>query len=320
MVEPVVLSQHMADRRRTETIEKQGHTDCVTLPIQMTRAASQQTYYTIRFLADRERRLDAFRAYAYFRWVDDCVDGKIMTQAECIAFLERQQALLNNGRAGHFPGNFSDEERLLLDLIRSDADPHSGLHAYIEHMMAVMAFDASRRGRLISEQELARYSCHLATAVTEALHYFIGHDDSSPQSAARYRAVTGAHITHMLRDFYEDIAASYFNIPLEYLKLRHIGVYELETDAFQEWVAGRVALARRCFQEGRRCLSEVKNFRCRLAGCAYIARFEVILDAIERDNYHLRAGYPERKSLRSALKMSQSILATMGSVMLRGTS
>jgi len=40
-----------------------------------TKSASRQTYYTIRFLVDRQRVEDAYRAYAYFRWVDDVLDG-----------------------------------------------------------------------------------------------------------------------------------------------------------------------------------------------------------------------------------------------------
>ena len=40
-----------------------------TLASSITKAASQQTYYTIRFLVDRERVPDAYRAYAYFRCV-----------------------------------------------------------------------------------------------------------------------------------------------------------------------------------------------------------------------------------------------------------
>ena len=42
----------------------------------ITKAASTQTYYTIRFLVDRPRMDDAFRAYAYFRWVDDVLDAE----------------------------------------------------------------------------------------------------------------------------------------------------------------------------------------------------------------------------------------------------
>ncbi len=41
----------------------------------LTKIASKQTYYTIRFLVDRARVEDAFRAYAYFRWVDDVLDA-----------------------------------------------------------------------------------------------------------------------------------------------------------------------------------------------------------------------------------------------------
>src|SRR5512137_1215090 len=41
----------------------------------ITKSASKQTYYTIRFLVDRERVDDAYRAYGYFRWVDDILDA-----------------------------------------------------------------------------------------------------------------------------------------------------------------------------------------------------------------------------------------------------
>ncbi|MBE0690098.1 MAG: hypothetical protein IH587_08265, partial [Anaerolineae bacterium] len=40
-----------------------------TLPARITKAASRQTFYTIRFLVDHGRVTDAYRAYAYFRWV-----------------------------------------------------------------------------------------------------------------------------------------------------------------------------------------------------------------------------------------------------------
>ena len=82
-------------------------------------------------------------------------------------------------------------------------------------MMAVMAFDADRRGRLISQAELNEYTHWLAVAVTEAMHYFIGHDCASPLGPTRYLAVTGAHITHMLRDALEDVEAGYYNLPAE---------------------------------------------------------------------------------------------------------
>ena len=47
----------------------------------ITKAASKQTYYTIRFLVDRERVDDAYRAYGYFRWVDDVLDAEFGLKA-----------------------------------------------------------------------------------------------------------------------------------------------------------------------------------------------------------------------------------------------
>ena len=43
----------------------------------ITKSASKQTYYTIRFFVDRDLVNDAYRAYAYFRWVDDVLDEHI---------------------------------------------------------------------------------------------------------------------------------------------------------------------------------------------------------------------------------------------------
>ncbi len=99
---------------------------------------------------------------------------------------------------------------MLMELIRSEREERSGLRSYVHNMMAVMAFDAERRGRLISVDELKEYTRHLATAVTEAMHYFIGYGCKSPQDQTRYLAVSAAHITHMFRDTLDDIEAGYF--------------------------------------------------------------------------------------------------------------
>ena len=120
----------------------------------ITRSASQQTYYTIRLLVDRDRVEDAYRAYAYFRWLDDQLDKGGMTRRERLQFVERQQRLVEHCYRGEWPRTASGEESMLMDLIRSEREERSGLGSYIHHMMAVMAFDAERRGRLISADEL----------------------------------------------------------------------------------------------------------------------------------------------------------------------
>jgi phytoene/squalene synthetase len=173
----------------------------------------------------------------------------------------------------------------------------------------VMAFDADRRGRLITQAELVDYSRYLAIAVTEALHYFIGHDQPSPRGEARYLAATAAHIVHMLRDTAEDVNAGYYNIPAEFLAAHAITARDVESAPYRAWVRGRVQLARSYFVAGRSYLAQVENLRCRLAGYAYIARFEGVLEAIEAEGYRLRPDYAECKRKAAALQMGWSVLA-----------
>lgn len=277
----------------------------------ITKNASKQTYYTIRLFVDRDRVEDAYRAYGYYRWVDDVIDEMSGSREDGIAFIDRQKSLLESCYGGRIPNELGAEEWMLADLVRSDTEKNSGLQTYLRNMMDVMIFDARRRGRVISQVELAEYSDKLARAVTEALYYFIGHDDPPPCHEARYLAVNAAHITHMLRDAVEDENNGYYNIPREILFAHGILPGDIKSQIYREWVRSRVWLAREYFKNGRECASRVKNLRCRLAGFAYMARFEWMLDAIERDNYCLRSEYPERKSLRTGLWVGCSALTSM---------
>ncbi len=286
-----------------------GHSQ--ELAATITKAASKQTYFTIRYLVDRKLVADAYRAYGYFRWVDDFVDAIAGDQAEKLAFVQRQQSLLEACYRGETPDNLQAEECMLVDLIHADKEERSGLQAYLRNMMGVMSFDVRRRGQLITQDELTEYSRMLATGITEAMYYFIGHDDTPPCHEARYLPVTAAHVTHLLRDAYEDIEAGYFNIPLEYLHAHALPPTDVESDAYQEWVRERVQLGRAYFRAGRECLAEVPNLRCRLAGYAYTARFEWMLRTFEHDQYRLRREYPDRKGLHAGLWMVWSTLVSL---------
>lgn len=280
-----------------------------SLAASITKAASKQTYYTVRFLVDRELILDAYRAYGYFRWVDDQLDQGGMERHERIAFVARQRSLIDRCYQGERLPDLADEENMVADLIRGDLEKNSGLHSYIYNMMAVMAFDAERRGRLISHDELTGYTRHLATAVTDALHFFIGHACPPPRSEARYLAATAAHVTHMLRDTLEDIESGYFNIPHEYLEAHGIDPCNVWNAPYRKWIQNRVELARAYFKAGKGYLAQTKNLRCRIAGCAYIARFAGVLDAIERDGFRLRSEYSEGKSVGAGVKMIGSVFS-----------
>jgi phytoene/squalene synthetase len=293
----------------------------------ITKAASKQTYYTIRFLVDRARVEDAYRAYAYFRWVDDVLDadsgsGPVLSEVEASerrAFLERQKSLLEECIRGQAPRDANIQEKMLVELVQSDPGKNSGLRAYLRNMMLVMDFDVRRRGRLIAQVELNEYTRWLAIAVTEAMHYFIGQGAFAPRDETRYLAVSAAHITHMLRDTCDDVRAGYYNTPREVLEANHIGPQDVHSGAYRAWVRSRVKLAREYFEAGRVYFRRVQNTRHRLAGFAYMARFEWLLETIEREGFILRPQYNERKSIGTGLRMSWLALSSMISLLGVGT-
>lgn len=285
----------------------------------ITKAASKQTYYTIRFLVDRPRIEDAYRAYAYFRWVDDVLDAEGPSpsglgdteQFERRSFLDQQKSLLDQCVRGEAPRDPSDHEAMLVELVRHASAADRGLEAYLRHMMLVMDFDVRRRGRLVSGAELNDYTRWLAIAVTEAMHHFIGNDSAASGDETRYLAVAGAHILHMLRDTCADMRAGYFNVPRELLEAHSIEPGDIHSDAYRAWVQDRVRLARAYLDAGRGYFARVPNRRHRLAGLAYIERFEWLIETLEREDFRLRPRYDERRSLATGLRMTWRVVGWM---------
>jgi phytoene/squalene synthetase len=271
----------------------------------ITWASSKQSYLTARLLADRALADDCLRAYAYFRWADDRIDIYISDGNERTAFIERQKALIDNLYRGQIPPDLLPEEAMLADLIAHDRTPDSGLQSFIRNFMSVIEFDAHRHGRIASQHELAAYTTCLATAVMDGLQYFIGNGQPYPRTHDRALAVTGAHITHMLRDTLEDLSVGLVNIPAEYLESHAIGISDINSEPLREWVREQVELARTCFRDGKTYIDSLENLRCKLAGVWYCARFECVLSAIERDGCLLRADYPERHSLKIWLEVAR---------------
>jgi len=90
-----------------------------------------------------------------------------------------------------------------------------------------------------------------------------------------------------------------------------MGPQDVQSDAYRAWVKSRVQLARGYFKVGKDYLVRVENPRCRLACYAYIARFEWLLDTIEKENFRLRPQYDERKSIGTGLLMSWLTLSSL---------
>lgn len=290
-----------------------------SLAAAITKAASKQTYYTIRFLVDRARAEDAYRAYAYFRWVDDVLDADVspgslpgaLDAPGRMRFLERQRSLLDRCLAGESPRDVTRHETLLVDLLRT-ADVGSGLAAYLRHMMLVMDFDLRRRGRLVTEAELTDYTRWLAIAVTEAMYHFIGGGTNAPHDDRRYLAAAGAHIVHMLRDTCADMRVGYFNVPRELLEAHALGPQDVDSEPYRAWVEGRVRLARAYFDAARAYLKHVQSRRHRIAILAYIARFTWLTDTLGREGFLLRADYGERRRITTGLRMARDVASWAG--------
>jgi hypothetical protein len=285
----------------------------------ITKAASKQTYYTVRFLVDRRLVADAYCAYGYFRWVDDRLDGGSGASApdadaardERLAFLARQQALAEACLRGEQPDVVDPHELMLVELFRHSGPADTGLRSYVQQMMLVMAFDVGRRGRLITREELDEYTRWLATAVTDAMHNFIGHAASRSADADRYRAVTGAHILHMLRDTDVDLQAGYFNVPLEVLDAASIGPRDVACPAYRRWVQERVRQADGDLRAGERYFAGLRSRRHRLAGLAYVERFRWLVEQLERDDYRVRPTYAGQMSRGAVVRAAWSVAAAM---------
>ena len=274
-----------------------------SLAKRITWEGSKQSYFTARWMVDKELREDAFRAYGYFRWADDVIDISLQTDDERIAFVKRQRELIDALYNGESFGDLSPEEAIIASLIEHDQGVNSGLRSYIQNMLAILEFDAHRRGDKITEAEYLWYSKCLAKSVIDGLQYFINNGHPYPKTEDRYYSAIAAHITHMLRDMQQDVEADYINIPGEYLQTHGIEPEDMGSPPYRAWVKNQVGLAREYFKVGKRYIKQMDVLRYKIVCYWYCTRFDNILVAIERDDYCLRAEYPEQKSFFSWLKI-----------------
>jgi phytoene/squalene synthetase len=270
----------------------------------ITWAGSKQTYFTGRLMIDRDLVDDFFRAYAYFRWVDDIIDVSSRSDEERHSFIRQQKELIDRLYKNVRPDDLMPEEDIIADLIGHDRGENSGLQSFIRNMLAIIEFDAFRMGKSVGYEELIWYSKSLAKSVTDGIQYFISNGYPYPEGDDRYSAAYGAHIAHLLRDTLPDTADGFINISKEYLAEHDIRPEDVDSDSYRAWVQERLIDARYYFREGKRYLDELDILRCKIVGRWYTARFEAVLDTIERDGYHLRPDYKERRKLSTWLKIS----------------
>ncbi len=281
-----------------------------TLARSITQKASKQTYYTARHMVDRHLVDDFFRAYAYFRWIDDMIDETLHSRKERISFIQQQRMLIDSLYKKQSTNNLNSYEEIIAVLIENDKRKNSKLQSFIRNMFSIVEFDAYRKGRLITEEQLNWYSDCLAKSTTDGLQYFIGNNQQYPVAQNQYFAAKAAHIIHLLRDMVDDLQNGFINIPKEYIELNNIKLSQIESPEFKAWVRDRIEKARVYFIEGKRYLENLKVLRCKTVGLWYCARFEHVLDKIENEDYLLRESYREKYNSPTLIKMARLSLVT----------
>ena len=116
-------------------------TSTAELAKSITWSGSKQTYFTARLLVDKDLMDDCFRAYAYFRWADDVVDGeagRTLSRRERVAFIKRQKGLIERFYRGERPNHLAPEEELAADLISHDRGENQGLRSFIDNFLAIL--------------------------------------------------------------------------------------------------------------------------------------------------------------------------------------
>lgn len=269
----------------------------------ITRNSSIQTYVTIKFFVDKLLVNDCFKAYAYFRWLDDEIDIRRRTRKSRIGFIKNQKIIIQKSYLGKMPAILSPHEKLIAELILTNPDKKSKLGSFILNFFRIIEFDAYRKNSLVSQKELMWYSKTLSMAVTDGIEYFVNHNFNYPRSDDHYRAGIAAHIIHMLRDYREDIDEGFINIPKEYLQKHQIQPGDLHSASFRDWVKDQTSLARNNLRLGKQYISMLPVLKGKIVAYLYCARFEMFLNIFEKDGLNLRRHYSCKSNLINYLRV-----------------
>ena len=139
----------------------------------------------------------------------------------------------------------------------------------------------------MASKELAQYSYWLGRSYTKVLQACIAYPYEYPDHEYRYYAGVGAHITHIMRDLYEDLALGYINISEEDISRYSIDIRCPTGASLRGWTLKTVKTARKYLNWGKLYLSTVPIVRCRVMGYLYCSRYEMVLDAIEDVDFDL---------------------------------
>jgi phytoene synthase len=243
----------------------------------ITKSEAKNFYYAFRTLPHRKRRA-IYAAYAFFRRVDDVVDGD--------ASVDMKRKQLEQARALMDPGRRADGPDLVLLALKHAIDEHSVPTSYFGDFVDGMEMDLVQ-SRYRDFEELRRYCYGVASAVGLISIAVFGYTDPK---AEEYAVDLGLamQLTNVLRDIGEDAGRDRIYIPTDELSAYGYSETDLlsgtTNDAFRELMSFQVERARRYFRSGLKLIPLV-SAESRACPSALAGVYSAILDRIEASEY-----------------------------------
>ena len=243
----------------------------------ITRSEAKNFYYAFRTLPHRKRRA-IYAAYAFFRRIDDVVDGETP--------LNVKRTQLDEARNLLDPGNSGRESEPVAMALRHAIDEHSIPIDYFEDFVDGMEMDLVQT-RYRNFEELRRYCYGAASAVGLISITVFGYTDAKAEEYAVDLGIA-MQLTNILRDLDEDAGRDRIYLPTD--ELKRYGYSETDllsgttNDAFRELMGFQVERARQFFKSGMRLVPLV-SADSRACPSALAGVYGTILDRIERSQY-----------------------------------
>jgi phytoene synthase len=243
----------------------------------ITKSEAKNFYYAFRTLPHRKRRA-IYAAYAFFRRVDDVVDGD--------ASLDVKRERLIQARALMDPGRSADGPDIVLLALKHAIDEHSIPKSYFGDFVEGMEMDLVQT-RYRDFEELRSYCYGVASAVGLISIAVFGYTDPKAKEYAVDLGIA-MQLTNILRDLGEDAGRDRIYIPTDELSAYGYSETDLlsgtTNDAFRELMSFQVERARQYFRSGLKLIPLVTT-ESRACPSALAEVYNAILDRIEASEY-----------------------------------
>lgn len=260
------------------------------------------TFLLARLYCCRHDRYYSRLLYTYLRTVDDYIDTRERTPQEKKRFLREQRNLIDH----LYAGKVLPETSMIARIVLYDRYHNNMLRPLIARMMDIFEFDSARQYNNVSEQELLDYSLALGSAYTQLLIRFV--EPRYRVERENVQLAHACHLSHMLRDFQEDLKLGYINIAKQDIKTYRVDPY-IQDDNFRKWLKDRIAGIREKFKKGNARLDRIPILRIKIIGRLYCFRYQAVLRQIEDADYRLLTAYHLR--VRDVLKLTAILFTTI---------